>query len=137
VALKNFFDIINIINNKTLDKLSTEDYSSIEKYYNSFMIVRYYSYFMDTCHIANEINIQTTPEHKSNWKNEFIFLYESIPKGYRVSPKWGKSIKSEEIDLIKEVYGYSTKKAIDVMNLFSKEDIENLRIKLYVGGVDG
>jgi hypothetical protein len=137
LALKNFFDVINIINNKTLDKLSEEDYSSIEKYYNSFMIVRYYSYFMDTCHIANEINIQTTPEHKSNWLNEFIFLYDTIPKKHRVSPKWGKNVKSEEIDLIKAVYGYTTKKALEVVNLFTEEDFVNLRSRIDVGGVDG
>ena len=100
-----------------------------EKQYNSFMVNRGLSYFKDTAVIANEMNII----HHLDNRLQFDFLINMIRKKKRFS-KWNKPQIIDDLDVIKEYYGYSNKQAKAVHNLLSSEQIGELRKKVYKGG---
>ena len=100
-----------------------------EKQYNSFMVNRGLSYFKDTAVIANEMNIN----HHLDNRLQFDFLINMIRKKKRFS-KWNKPQIIDDLDVIKEYYGYSNKQAKAVHNLLSSEQIGELRKKVYKGG---
>ena len=100
-----------------------------EKQYNSFMVNRGLSYFKDTAVIANEMNIN----HHLDNRLQFDFLINMIRKKRRFS-KWNKPQIVDDLDVIKEYYGYSNKQAKAVHNLLSSEQIGELRKKDYKGG---
>ena len=100
-----------------------------EKQYNSFMGKRGVSYFKDTAVIANEMNIN----HHLDNRLQFDFLINMIRKKKRFS-KWNKPQIIDDLDVIKEYYGYSNKQAKAVHNLLSSEQIGELRKKVYKGG---
>ena len=100
-----------------------------EKQYNSFMVNRGLSYFKDTAVIANEMNIN----HHLDNRLQFDFLINMIRKKKRFS-KWNKPQIIDDLDVIKEYYGYSNKQAKAGHNLLSSEQIGELRKKVYKGG---
>ena len=100
-----------------------------EKQYNSFMVNSGLSYFKDTAVIANEMNIN----HHLDNRLQFDFLINMIRKKKRFS-KWNKPQIIDDLDVIKEYYGYSNKQAKAVHNLLSSEQIGELRKKVYKGG---
>ena len=120
------FDFLNEINygkkNIMIDDIT-------EKQYNSFMVNRGLSYFKDTVVIANEMNIN----HHLDNRLQFDFLINMIRKKKRFS-KWNKPQIIDDLDVIKEYYGYSNKQAKAVHNLLSSEQIGELRKKVYKGG---
>ena len=48
--------------------------------------------------------------------------------------KWAKSEKSEDIECIKIIFGYSNSKAREALRLLSDEQIQELKIKTDIGG---
>ena len=48
--------------------------------------------------------------------------------------KWLKPTEIDNIEIIKEYYGYSNDKAKSVLALFDKESIDVLRQRIYKGG---
>ena len=120
------FTFLNEIN---FGKKDIIDDDITEKQYNSFMVNRGLSYFKDTAVIANEMNIN----HHLDNRLQFDFLINMIRKKKRFS-KWNKPQIIDDLDVIKEYYGYSNKQAKAVHNLLSSEQIGELRKKVYKGG---
>ena len=127
------FDYVKKINTKKESVLTEEELSQIEKDFQPFLVLRAFSYFPDTCLIANEVNMRMTPLHNMTNKMVYDYLNNSISKGNRFS-KWEKPIKDDAIELIKQVYKYTTKKAIEVVHLFDENDLEKLRRMVDTGG---
>jgi len=100
-----------------------------EKDYNSFMVNRGLSYFPDTVLAANEMNIH----HQIDNKLQFDFLINIIRKRKRFS-KWNKKNSSSDVEVVKEYYGYSEEKALQVLPLLSTEQIAILHKKVVKGG---
>ena len=121
----NPFDVLNSINFTKKDILDPEN----ESKYPSFMVNRGLSYFQDTVLLANEMN----RNHHLDGRLQFDFLRNAIRARKRFS-KWAKKAKMDNIDVIKEAYGYSTAKAEAVSDLFTQQDIDNLSQKLSKGG---
>ena len=121
----NPFDVLNSVNHNKKDILDAEN----EKQYPSFMVNRGLSYFRDTVLLANEMNMN----HHLDGRLQFDFLRNAIRARKRFS-KWAKKAKMDNIDVIKEAYGYSTAKAEAVSDLFTQQDIDNLSQKLSKGG---
>jgi hypothetical protein len=48
--------------------------------------------------------------------------------------KWAKSEKSEDIECIKIIFGYSNSKAREALRLLSDEQIQELKTKTDIGG---
>lgn len=121
----NPFDVLNSVNHSKKDVLDAEN----ESKYPSFMVNRGLSYFRDTVLLANEMN----RNHHLDGRLQFDFLRNAIRPRKRFS-KWAKKEKIDAIDLIKEVYGYSTAKAEAVLDLFSEDDLRVLSTRIFKGG---
>ena len=122
----NPFEYLNAIN-MTKKDVMVDDIA--EKEYNSFMINRGLSYFSDTVLYANEMN----KNHHIDGRLQFDFFINIIRKKKRFS-KWFKYTDDESIRAIKEYYGYSNEKAKSVMLLLNKNQIEDLKNRIYKGG---
>ena len=124
--MSNPFDYVNSINITKKD-IMHDDIS--EKAYPAFMVNRALSYFNDTVLYANEMNVH----HHIDNKLQYHFLINIIRKKKRFS-KWLKPQEVDNLELIKEYYGYSNEKAKSVLPLFNNEQIELLKQRIYKGG---
>jgi len=79
--------------------------------------------------MANEMNIN----HHLDKRLQFDFLINIVRKKKRFS-KWAKAQKSDDIEVIKEYYGYSNNKARQIHSLLSSEQIDELKKKVHRGG---
>lgn len=104
--------------------------SALEKEYSPYVINRSLSYFPDTLFHANEMN----QKHFLSKKMQYDYLRCSIRKRKRFS-KWDKKTQTSNLDLVKEYYSYSTKKALEILPLLSEDQIEYIKTALYTGGV--
>ena len=120
----NPFELIKSISSTKKDILENE------KDYNAFMVNRGLSYFPDTVIYANEMN----RFHHLDSRLQYHFLINTIRKRNRFS-KWNKSIESENINAIKQYYGYSNEKARDVLPLLSNENLKYIRGRIQHGGI--
>tara|TARA_B100000780_G_C21110679_1_gene448832 strand:+ start:692 stop:1078 length:387 start_codon:yes stop_codon:yes gene_type:complete len=124
--VSNPFDYVNSIN-VTKKDIMPDDIT--EKAYPAFMVNRALSYFNDTVLYANEMNVN----HHIDNKLQYHFLINIIRKKKRFS-KWLKPQEVDNLELIKEYYGYSNEKAKSVLRLFNNEQIELLKQRIYKGG---
>ena len=120
------FDYLNAINTTKKD-IMVDDIA--EKSYPSFMVNRGLSYFPDTVLFANEMNVHHNIDHRL----QFDFFINIIKKKKRFS-KWAKAYNIENLELIKEYYGYSNEKAKSVLSLLNGEQINELKLRMYKGG---
>jgi len=119
----NPFALITSISNSKIDIL--ED----EKDYNAYMVNRGLSYFPDTVIYANEMN----KFHHLDSRLQFDFLINIVRKRNRFS-KWNKNVESENLQIVKEYYGYSNEKARDILPLLSNEHLNIIRGRMTHGG---
>ena len=68
-------------------------------------------------------------------KSQFDFHRLAIRKKRRFS-NWVKKEVEDDIDLIKQAYGYSDRKAREVLNILGPQDLDQIRRSLYKGGTD-
>ena len=120
------FDYANAIN-QTKQNIMVDDIE--EKSYNAFMVNRSLSYFPDTVLFANEMN----RHHHLDNRLHFDFLLNTIRKGKRFS-KWAKAVLPEDLEVVKEYYGYSNEKAKIALTLLDNEQINELKQRVYKGG---
>ena len=64
---------------------------------------------------------------------QFDFLINIIRKKRRFS-KWFKATDDENLNVIKEYYGYSNEKAKSVLSLLNDEQLQELKNRIYKGG---
>ena len=122
----NPFEYVNSIN-MTKKDIMIDDLS--EKAYAPFMINRSLSYFYDTVLMANEMNIK----HHLDAKLQYQFLINIVRKRKRFS-KWIKPELDNDIEVVKEYYGYSNSKAHQDLPLLSKSQLAILKEKVNKGG---
>ena len=122
----NPFEYLNAINSSKKD-IMIDDIT--EKAYAPFMINRSLSYFQDTVFFANTMN----QYHHIDNKLQFQFLINTIRKRKRFS-KWIKSDLENNIEKVKEYYGYSMDKARQVMPLLSTDQLNIIINKVDKGG---
>ena len=125
--MSNPFDYVNaILQNKK--QLIVDDIT--EKGYVPFMVNRSLSYHKDCIIYANEMN----QRHHLGKRLQNDFLLNTVRSQKRPFAKWVKSEKSEDVDLIKLVYGLSDSKAREALRLLSEDDIKLLKEKFDTGG---
>jgi hypothetical protein len=120
-------DFLKSINDTKQNVMDSD--SNCEKLYPAFVSNRCLSYFMDTILHANNMNLHF---HIDN-KLQYDYYIYSIRKRKRFS-RWDKSESSDDLEFIKEHYGYSDRKAKDAMSILGKSGVEKLRIKYTRGG---
>lgn len=111
----------------TKENLIVDDIS--EKGYNPFMVNRSLSYHYDTVLLANEMNRRAFLDKKL----QFDFLLSTVRKKRRFA-KWAKPLSLENLELVKEYYGYSNEKARQALPLLNDEQIVELRQRTFKGG---
>jgi hypothetical protein len=114
---------------QTINISKTDIFQGNEKNYNSFVINRTLSYFPDTVAIANEMNRY----HQIDEKLQYHFLLNIVRKRKRFS-KWVKPEIENDIEMVKEYYGYSNDKARQVLPLLSAEQLKTIKNKVDKGG---
>lgn len=100
-----------------------------EKEYNSYMMNRWLSMRVDTLMYAQEMNCNShLPKNM-----QYDYYFYSIKKQKRKFD-YIKHKRQDDIDIIKEYYGYSDLRAKELLPLLSSDDINYIKSKLYKGG---
>jgi len=112
-------EFLNSIN-QTKENLMGKD-PKVEKDYVPFVVNKCLSYFPDTIFYANRMN-QVAHLDK---RLQYDFYIHSISKRKRFS-KWIKPEESKDLEVVKQVYGYSDRHARDVMDLLPMDKLTEL-----------
>ena len=120
------FDFVKSVTD-TKENLIVDDWS--EKQYNAFIINKSLSHGIDTVVAANEMNARPHLDAKL----QYDFLQGFVRKKKRFN-KWLKAEKEENLEIIKEYFGYSNVRAQEVLRILSDEDIVEIKKLLNKGG---
>ncbi len=126
--LKDYLKAVNHTKERLLD---TED-EVWEKKYPPFIINKCVAPFPDTIMLVNEINQLPHLDKKL----QFDFLINSLRPRKRYTP-WLKAMKLENLEYVKEYYGYNNEKAKAALDILADEQISAIKRKLYKGGKNG
>ena len=124
-------DYLNAINHTKERLMDTED-EEWEKKYPPFIVNKCLSGFQDTLMLVNEINQHPHLDKKL----QFDFLINSIRPSKRFSP-WVKAEKLDDLEYVKEFYGYNNEKARIALSILNDEHIATIKRKLNKGGKNG
>ena len=111
--------------------MNTED-EQWEKKYPPFIVNKCVAPFPDTVMLLNEIN----QLHHLDNKLQFDFLINSLRPRKRYTP-WLKATKLENLEYVKEFYGYNNEKAKAALDILNDEQISAIKTRLNKGGRDG
>ena len=120
-------DYLNSIN-YSKDYLMEED-PLWEKNYPEYIVNRCMSQHLDTIMFANEMNVCSHLDKKL----QYDFFINTVRPRKRFSP-WGKKQKVDNLELVKQYYGYSNEKAIQALRILTTNQIDFIRTKLNKGG---
>ena len=124
-------DYLNAINYTKEPLMNTED-EQWEKKYPPFCVNNCVAPFPDTVMLLNEIN----QLHHLDNKLQFDFLINSLRPRKRYTP-WLKATKLENLEYVKEYYGYNNEKAKAALDILNDEQISAIKTRLNKGGRDG
>ena len=122
-------EYLNAINHTKESLLDSED-EEWEKRYPPFIINKCVYPFQDTIMLVNEINQLPHLDKKL----QFDFLLNSVRSRRRFSP-WLKASRIEDLEYVKEYYGYSNDKAKQALDILTDEQIATVKQKLRKGGM--
>ena len=106
-----------------------DDLSEDIKTYPPYIINRCLSGHLDCVMFANEMNMYAHLDKDM----QYSFYLNSLRKRKRFSP-WIKIEKIEDIDSVKQYYGYSNEKAKAALRLLSESELNYIKSKLDIGG---
>jgi len=124
-------DYLNAINHTKETLMDTED-EQWEKKYPPFIVNKCLAPFQDTIMLVNEIN----QLHQLDKKLQFDFLINSLRTRKRYTP-WVKATKLENLEYVKEFYGYNNEKAKVALDILDDEQISAIKQKMRKGGRNG
>ena len=124
-------DYLNAINYTKESLMDTED-EQWEKKYPPYIVNKCVAPFQDTIMLVNEIN----QFHHLDKKLQFDFLINSLRPRKRYTP-WVKAMKLENLEYVKEFYGYDNEKAKVALDILDDEQISAIKQKMNKGGRDG
>ena len=126
--LKDYLKAIN----QSKEKLMDGDDQEWEKKYPPFIVNKCLSPFPDTIQLVNEMNQLPHLDKKL----QFDFLINSLRPRKRFTP-WMKAKKLDNLEYVKEYYGYSNEKAKTALEILNDEQISAIKKKLNKGGRHG
>ena len=124
-------DYLKAINQTKEPLLDTED-EQWEKKYPAFIVNKCIMPFQDTILFVNEMNQYPQLDKKL----QFDFYLNSLRSRKRYTP-WMKAKKLENLEYVKEYYGYNNEKAKVALDILSDEQISAIKQKLNKGGRNG
>jgi hypothetical protein len=123
--LKDYLNSINI----SKENLMEDEDPAWEKNYPPFIINKCMSHHMDTVMYANEMNQYPNLDKKL----QYDFFINIVRPRKRFSP-WGKREKVQDLEIVKQFYGYSTEKAIQALRILTDNQLMVIKDKLNKGG---
>jgi hypothetical protein len=124
MELKDWLNSINFNKND----LVKEDPESIKKY-PPFIVNKCLAGHIDCIMFANEMN----KNHQLDKDMQYSFYLNSLRKKKRFSP-WLRKDKIDDLECVKNYYGYSTEKALQALRILSSEQIKFIKQRLETGG---
>ena len=121
-------DYLNAINHTKEPLMDTED-EEWEKKYPPFIVNKCLAPFQDTILLVNEVNQYPNIDKKL----QFDFLINSLRPRKRFTP-WVKAKKLDDIEYVKEFYGYNNEKAKVALTILNDDQIATIKQKLNKGG---
>ena len=118
--------------NETKEPLMDGEDEEWEKKYSPYIVNKCVAPFPDTILLVNEIN----QLHHLDKKLQFDFLINSLRPRKRFTP-WMKAKKLDNLEYVKEYYGYSNDKAKTALEILNDEQISAIKKKLNKGGRHG
>jgi|TARA_B100001250_G_C19241625_1_gene546792 hypothetical protein len=100
-----------------------------EKNYSPYVINKCMSHHMDTIMYANEMNQYSALDKKL----QYDFYIHIVRSRKRFSP-WGKKQKMNDLEVVKQYYGYSNEKARQALSILTPDQITFITNKLNRGG---
>ena len=119
-------DWLNSIN---FNKENLMEDPDAKKDYSPYIINRCLSGNLDCIMFVNEMN----KYHFLDKDLQYSFYLNTVRKRKRFSP-WLRKDKIEDLDYVKQYYGYSNEKALQVLKILSNEQINFIKQRLEIGG---
>ncbi len=126
--LKEYLNSINVSKEPLMDSEDEE----WEKKYPAYVVNKCLHPFPDTILLVNELN----KLHHLDNKLQFDFLLNTLRPRKRYSP-WMKANRVENLEYVKEYYGYNNEKARAALDILDEKQISAIKNKLYKGGRNG
>ena len=123
IELKDWLNSINF------NKENLMEDPDAKKDYPPYIINRCLSGNLDCIMFVNEMNIN----HHLDKDLQYSFYLNTVRKRKRFSP-WLRKDKIEDLDYVKQYYGYSNEKALQVLKILSNEQINFIKQRLEIGG---
>ena len=125
------FDFMNAASFSKEDLIGKhENQDMAEKLYVPYIINKGFVNFEDTILHANEMNMRAHLPYKA----QFDYYRAAFRKRKRFS-KWPKAAKSDDLDMIQEVYQCNRTIAKLYLKALSSDDMKKIKARLETGGV--
>lgn len=124
MELKDWLNSINF----TKENLLGDD-PTLVKDYPPYIINRCLSGHIDCILFANEMNMN----HILDKDMQYSFYLNSLRKRKRFSP-WIRKDKVQDLECIKQYYGYSNEKAMQALKILNKSQLDFIKQRLETGG---
>ena len=125
MELKDWLNSINF----TKEDLTVDD-PDTAKDYPAYIVNRCLSGHLDTILYANEMNLHPNLDKDMQYQ----FFLNSLRKRKRFSP-WLRKDKVENLNIIKQYYGYSNEKALQALRLLTNDQLDYIKKRLETGGM--
>ncbi len=125
MELKDWLNSINF-NKENLIKENPD----IVKQYPPYIVNRCLSGHLDCVMFANEMNKYSFLQKDM----QYSFYLNSLRKRKRFSP-WIRKDSIQDLECVKEYYGYSNEKAFQALKILTKEQLNYIKKKLDIGGI--
>ena len=123
-----FKDIIPSIHIKKKEVITAEN----ERDYVPFIVNRSLSFHHDIIMFANQMNMMPDADPLL----QYHYLLNTVRAYKRPFQKWQKREIVENLDAVKEYYGYSNEKAKEALSILSDAQIEEIKKTLNKGGLN-
>ncbi len=103
-----------------------------ERDYVPFVVNRSISFHMDMVMPANQMNLQPSTDNLL----QYHYLLNTVRAYKRPFQKWQKREIIENLEAVKEYFGYSNEKAKEALTILSNAQIEEIKKSLNKGGLN-
>lgn len=100
------------------------------KAYNSYMVNKALSNYVDTVMSANNMNMSYHLHKKAQWD----YYINNVRAMRRPYAKWFKAQAEDDLEAVKLFFGYSAKQAREAIKLLTEEQIDIIRKRTTIGG---
>ena len=121
-------DYLNSINYTKENRMDSDD-PLWEKNYPPYIVNKCMSHHLDTVMYANEMNMYPALDKKL----QYDFFINTVRSRKRFSP-WDKKQKMNDLEVVKQYYGYSNEKARQALNILTPDQLDVIKNKLNKGG---